>query len=525
MNWLRKLTGTELVDPINSEIGYQNTGGQFYDALKNKGRRRDLPPPKVRHSENKLKDRDRRQIIAKTQDVTDNFALAGWMVRTYLNYSAALSFQSKTGRKGLDDQVEAFMASWSNRFACDAQRRHPLRRLIRMMEAQRQCAGDVFILKIGRGPLRGSIQLIESPRVANPTSEQSGSTAYQVPSNSSPTTQGKFQEWFDGVKVNKAGAAVSYAVHAVDADGGLVFEREVSPRNMLIHACYERPDQVRGKSPFIPALNSIQDLYEGFDYVQAKQKIDALFAAFITRDADMGLDPESTDFATNDLDLSAGPKIFDLNPGEGVQMIQSQTPQSNSLEFMRLMVQVVMKALDLPYSFFSEDFTNFAGSRGASIQFKKAIQPKQQDIIETLDELTRWRLGMAVADGDIELPRNMEFDDLMWEWVPDGTPFWDPIKEVSAAKAAVSGGFTTPQRVAKELGHDFEDDIRAIADANKIAERYGVVLDYSMSTSSSTAVTEPLIGVPEEPEPDESSEDDMNEPEEEQEDDNTQVSN
>jgi capsid protein len=76
------------------------------------------------------------------------------------------------------------------------------------------------------------------------------------------------------------------------------------------------------------------------------------------------------------------------------------------------------------------------------------------------------------------LPSGKDFRWLNWEFVPAGVPWWDPVKEVTGNRLAVASGFTSPQRVCREVGTDLETNIREIADARRIAHEAGIELDF-----------------------------------------------
>ncbi len=41
-------------------------------------------------------------------------------------------------------------------------------------------------------------------------------------------------------------------------------------------------------------------------------------------------------------------------------------------------------------------------------------------------------------------------------------------------------GLTNPQKVAKQLGEDYEENIKEIAEAQKIADKYGVSVNFGV---------------------------------------------
>lgn len=501
--------------------GSASAGALYYDALRDSGRRRAVPPARVRQTDRKMSNRDRRTMNAKVGDLMDNFALAAWMVRVHIDYVASISFKSTTGNKRLDLEIDEFMDIWSSRFNCHAQRKYSLSKLIRLIEQLRVCYGDCLIVKVGGNtPQRGSIQLIEPDRIGDPPTDKAAHQADERLDNG---------PWYNGVKVSATGIPVSYGVNRRTRDGDIEWEREVRADNAILVGYFDRHDQYRGISPFITAANHLQDVYEGFNYSLQKVKVAQALAAVITREAEMGIGAIPTEDGDGDgladrdweWDLSSGPKVFDLNPGEGVSVIQGSSDSMDAISLLKMMTQLCLKSLDLPMSFFSEDFSNWFGQRASGIHMERAARSKRAELIEAMNEITRWRLGMALADGDIALPAGWEFDDLVWEWVPQAVGWFDPLKEAQGYRALIAAGLDSPKDICRANGKDWEQVLADRAEFEEVAKSLGVSLDFAVGSSSSSAVEQPAQ--PEQEEAPEQSTDDTDEeseqPEQDEEDD------
>src|SRR5690606_23835603 len=131
-------------------------------------------------------------------------------------------------------------------------------------------------------------------------------------------------------------------------------------------------------------------------------------------------------------------------------------------QFLQAMIAMAIKTLDIPYSFFDESFTNFYGSRGGLMQYLKACGSKREDIIELLNDWTRWRLMLYVLDGRLKLRQGMTLADIKFQWIPDGVAWWDPSKEVDGAAKAIAAGLTTFEKVVREIDGGTGDVYRNI---------------------------------------------------------------
>ncbi|MEM8864553.1 MAG: phage portal protein [Planctomycetota bacterium] len=435
-----------------------------YDALDARGRRR-APVTKIVSEDRHLNARKRQKLMATTQDAARNFAITAWLIRKHVDYVSSFRFQAKTPDRGFNKAFEEWAERVGTRHNFDVARKHSRRRMMRLMETRAVTDGDHAWLKLRSGRHRGKVQAIASDLIRMPNSDM-------------PRGDDR-ESWINGAKVDlQTGEALRYALCQRQRVGqSLKLSRIVPARNVIMRGYYERAgeDQVRGVSPLSTALNSLRDTYEGFDYALAKLKTAQLFGLKIMRNASRPLDPGDETEEYN-VDPNRGIFQLELDPGDDADFLEAKTPARETTEFLRLVILVALKAIDVPYSFFDESFTNFYGSRGGLIQYLQSCKPKREDNKEALDAHTRWRAGLDVADGQLELPQGKDFSFLRWEWVPDGIPWWDPAKEIRGKLMAIRAGLSSPQRECRETGTNFEDNLQEIADALKLAEQLGVDL-------------------------------------------------
>lgn len=438
-----------------------------YDATDAKGRRR-APDGKTHAEDRVLPMAGRAKVQSAARDLIRNFTIAGWMIRRHLDYVAPHSFHSRSGDEGFDAECEAALAEWSTAGEFDAAGRFPLCEFVRLTEACATIDGDCGRLKLDDG----KSQAIESDRIRNPEKDSKG--------------------WVNGIRKGPGGTVAAYAIWGHDDTGTRYkFERTIPADNLFLHGHFQRFNQYRGISPLVPGLNSLQDVYEGIGYGIAKLKVEQLFALALYRDATeaageiddtAAVDEDGSevnkggyqvDFASN-----GGQIVLDLDPGDRAEFLKSDSPGANSREFLHAVVMVAMKALDLPYSFYDEQHTNFFGSRAAWLHYERSCTPKRERVRRLLDDWTAWRMRIAMRRG-FRIPAALTTVRPWWEWVPEGMPWWDPAKEIKGDTDAIGGGFTTPQRVVRQRGGG--DVFRNILDIKRtidFARANGVVLSY-----------------------------------------------
>jgi capsid protein len=451
-----------------------------YDAADDRGagRRRDVSVA-IYHEDLVATKQKRKILSGNSRDLVRNFNIVRWAVNKHLDYVTQFSFQAKTGDNAFDAALEGWMVRRSSRFRFDAAKRHNLARALRISEACRTVDGDVGWMKILRGPLSGTVQGVESDLIQNP-----------------PNSKG---DWLNGVRLSRAGAAEKYGLFARDGRG-YKFAREVPSDDLYLHGWFEdRFDQVRGISPVTSSLNSFRDVYEGMDFALAKLKVAQLFglkikrnatgAAWGTEEATEDADADGTNDSSYEVNLNRGPFQLDLEPGDDADFMESGTPATETVNYLKLMIQVALRSLDIPYSFLDESFTNFYGSRGGLIQYQKSCKRKLCDNQELLNWWTAWAIGLAVFTGELELPPGLIFGDIEWEWVPDGIPWWNPSQEARGEAMAVAMGASSPQRVCRERNTDFFQNIDEIAVAMEYAKSKGVPLTFADSSAFAPEIT------------------------------------
>lgn len=446
-------------------------GGKDYNSLKS-GDRKPLRT-KTGTSEMHLGQSARKGAIGNTRDLRRNFAVAAWGIRKHLDYVSDFRFKSM----GDDDQLKKYLTTkfteWSNKSNFDQSGRFNLNKAVRLMEASRTVDGDVFAYKLRNG----RVQLIEADRVKNMPKE--GET---TPKNKS---------WVQGLLINDATQKVEkIRVGKRDKNGSVSFLADVNKRDMLHLAYVERIDQWRGISPILSAMSIFQDQAEASEYALAKLKISQLFGIAFHRDGTESLgdmtnngtslsdivDPADVNPAGYDVNLGKGPFQLDLDPGDKVDLLESQNPSTQAQGYMLMMIEMALKCLDFPVSFYDESRANFAGAVKADQSYEKSTKSKKAEIREFLESWFMWKIDWAILNGDSYLAEQKK--NISFEFVSAGLPWFDNLKESKAVKEKLSMGLTNPQSVAKQLGVDYEENIKEIAEAKRIAEQYGVSVNF-----------------------------------------------
>lgn len=444
-----------------------------YDAIKPAGKRKQ-PSSHIMREDAHLRGQKRRQLMANAADLRRNLALAAWMIRRHLDYVSRFNFEAATGDRGLDRDLAEFVEIQSRPVNMDRGRRLSREKFFRLAEARRVLDGDFGIVRLRSG----QVQAIKADLIRDPSTDA--------------IREG--DEWESGVRIDTAGAHIEYSIHRRTPGGrGTEFARRIPAANFHLYGFFDDApgDQVRGVSPFAAAVADLRDVYESIDYAKTKIKLAQLLGIAFKRGDGQGLEsalPTATQKSIDageacddeldeprTIDWSHGLTSFDLDPDESIELIESKTPSTEFQQFIRVVIMVAMKALDIPYSFFDEKHTNFHGSRGAWLQYDRSCLDKRDDQIEMRRRWTLWQFQRGLADGLLLPPSGRTLADLRFRWVPKGFPWWKPSEEVVGSLKAIAGGLDNPIRVCHEFDRgDVFDNIDRTLEVMKYAHDRGI---------------------------------------------------
>jgi capsid protein len=409
-----------------------------YDAINPKQKRRSSGNTILSHDK-ALGTSERQQLIESARDINRNFAAGAYMIRKHLDYVSTFSFQPQTGDPSLDEDLATLMKWWSRPDNCDVGGRHSLHSIIRLAESHRTIDGDVFLLKLKSGHLQG----IESDRVRN---EAGLGVVYD-------TDVSKADRVVHGIHVDRGGRPVAFDVYSKDKNWTYEFDRRIKARNIIHHGYFDGFDQIRGVSPLAAAIPTFVDTLEMKEYARLKAKVSQMMALAITR--------------------TKGPVMLDLDPGDEANFLESKNPSTEFQSFITMSLQIASKALDIPWSFFDESYTNYSGSRIALLQYVKSAASKRESNQCMLDKITRWKIAQWIESG--LLPVETDVRKIRWTWIPSGTPWFDIKAEAEADIMLINSGLKTRREVRQErYGDDWSTVVSELAAEKAKLEELGL---------------------------------------------------
>jgi capsid protein len=87
----------------------------------------------------------------------------------------------------------------------------------------------------------------------------------------------------------------------------------------------------------------------------------------------------------------------------------------------------------------------------------------------------KWRLSLAIQNGEFAVPVGYDPEQMLWGWAPDGIPWWNPGDEVKANVAAIEAGLKSRSQTRLETdGDDWRDVIDDLAEEQAYMQEKGV---------------------------------------------------
>lgn len=282
------------------------------------------------------------------------------------------------------------------------------------------------------------------------------------------------------------------------------------PASEIIHSYdMERAGQDRGPSWLASATVNIKDFDEFEDAQLMRQKIAALFAAFVS-------DPDGPASALGETSVEA-PLVETLEPGlvnylkPGQEVTFGNPPLTTDDGFSARALRRIAASIGVTYEDLTGDYSqvNFSSARMSRLAHWGNVYDWQWNMLIPQFCTTAWGWAMeaAVVGGVIEASERPGV-----EWTPMPMPMTEPDREARANVIMIRSGQKTLSQVIREQGADpdahleeyaadlakldakkiwLDSDVRRVSQAGLTQERAGAGGGSSSSSSSSGEATEP----------------------------------
>jgi lambda family phage portal protein len=377
-----------------------------------------------------------------------------------------------------NDAIEAAWSDWSR--ACDVTGHMSLRDLCESLVESLPSDGE-FLVRMVRGAdarnrFNFALQVIDVDRIDTSYNGQHGGNAVIM-----------------GVEVDDYRRPVGLHLFVAHPNDGSRSGRQrvrIDAGEVLHRFKVERAEQMRGIPWMAPGMLSMHHL--------GAFKLAALLAAehganhygFFKQGADAAPGPAigvaETDGDTTIQIAASQPGIYDTLPvGYEFQAHESKYPEAYFGPFVQTTLQRIASGWRVAYHSLANNLegVSFSSIRSGTLEERDRWMADQEWFIGAFMEpvFQAW-LQMALLSDAITMPNGSalpsskiakfakhEWQPRRWEWV-------DPKSDMEAKILSVRAGLMAPQDLSAAMGYDFEDVLKAISEAQKLAKTYNVML-------------------------------------------------
>jgi lambda family phage portal protein len=390
----------------------------------------------------------RRTLRMRTRYEVANNSWARGILLTLANHLIGTGprLQIRTERKEMNRLLERDWRRWAQRIILAAKLR-----TMRLAKAQ---DGEAFAVERNNRGLGPGVQLdlvlVEADRVTTP--------------DLMPGVLGAV----DGIRFDADGNPEEY--HILKAHpGGLAAlmpnEYDRIPARFVYHWFRaDRPEQHRGVSELVPALDLFANLRRYTAAVVSAAETAAEFAGFMKTTAPPSGEADEVDpMATMEIEK----RMFGALPmGWETEQMKPEQPAATHEQFIRVTLNEIARCMNMPLNvaMCNSENLSYAGGRLDHQTYFQAIEVERADV-ETvvLDPLLEdWldeelRVGESLAVGPEVRAEILAEIRAGHEWLWDGFEHVDPYKEAHAAAVLAEKGLLTEAEYCGRMGYDWEE--------------------------------------------------------------------
>lgn len=280
-----------------------------------------------------------------------------------------------------------------------------------------------------------------------------------------------------GVEFDVIGRRVAYWLydaHPGDAiRPGSTASRRIPAADVLHVYREDRPAQITGVPWLAPVIVSLRDFQDYEDGQLLRQKIAAAFAVIETS-TEAVVDTDTTKPFPRETPIQPG-MIVQATPGYDVRFPNPPSVDGYA-DYSRVTARKIAAGVDVPYEALTGDLTqvNFSSGRMGWLEFQRAIEEWRWLMLIPgfCQGVMTWALETAETTGGILGAQAAKID-----WTPPRREMIDPVKETTAARAAIRAGLATPSEVIRAQGYDPELHFAEYARDMQRLDELGIVVD------------------------------------------------
>lgn len=386
------------------------------------------------------------------------------------------NLQVRTDDADWNNSIEDLWAEWCRPGNCDVTGRFCITEILKMIVRRRIVDGGILALRVTdkNSAIPYRLQLMEVDNIHGDGAVKSAAGNPII----------------GGIEVDEYGRPLNYFLEKATVDITAAPEVEKVPADRVFFlADRNRPSEVREITPLVRALDEIRDLEEFFNAVSFKQKINAAVAVFITTQKDAVASigrsvlqqQQAQEDSKKNQRIDAG-SIKYLDPGQDVKTLVPAGQSSELADFNLSINRRIGAGHNLSYEMMTRDVSmvNYSSARQNLLEDWKVFEGEQQYIIEHFlnfvleDVVTAAYLAGKLPHAPKDFMANRQ-KYLKHEFIGQGLPWIDPLKEAQANQVMLATGQITLKDIYAKKGKDWEEEVNQLAVELEKTKELGLV--------------------------------------------------
>ena len=458
----------------------------------------------VKQNINDILRMERLPVSARVRHLIRNFPyfnnaakrIADYVIGDGIKFQSRIKFSDGSLNRKLNQKIEDEIKWWMDEADVSGKLHfYDIQRLLNRTETE---TGDFVVVKINPKD-RSKRFPYYALKVLDPDWLDSSLTSFPTAGTNTVIDQGIEYE---------AGTGKVLAYHFTDP-GGWGKSMRVPSENVIHGFETNRAGQLRGISTLVAAVIVAADLGAYMGAHMDAAKMEAKWLGFVTKidQSDMKTGFQQTSLFVNDSQLKDD-EVYDeienaiievLRPGENITFATPSRGKIGLTPFIKICLQMISVVSDVPYEILSADYeeVNFSTLNTSRRDFRHILKPKWgRNIRQMCRPLLIPLYDHIAMSGRVHMPGYSQnpYRYIQGVWQSPGMDPVDVLKEAKANAVDFMTGVNSPQQVAMERGRDYEEVIAQLSEAKKLAEQYGVTLNFSgvntASQSNAAAVDE-----------------------------------
>lgn len=260
------------------------------------------------------------------------------------------------------------------------------------------------------------------------------------------------------IERNQWGEAINYYA-LKDHPNGINYKNgmdyRIIPASRMLHLKrVTRFKQSRGISVFAQIIKSLE--WVG-SYLRS-ESIAALTAsmfALVIKKGDATMYPDDNTVGKRTMQMDTGTVVDDLLPGESLEVVSSNRPNSASTPFIDLMTKFMCGAIGVNWSNVTNNYDGtYISKRAERIDSQKNYE---SDACEFINEMTRQvyekHVEMGLLAGVYKVPADLDMSSIYdASFFSPAMPELDPNKDANASETYIANGIKSSPQIIREKG-------------------------------------------------------------------------